>query len=309
MDDAVAPTDVLAATLRAVVAADDVVSVVAGDPGNDGGWDHLATIDVSTPGSRTPGTGTPGTSTPGAMTVIDRWFAATLANVPNGARDVAGSYLAGFAADVVTWPVGRALRRQRRGIVLDADLIWLHQHAEGWFDGVAIGGDVMVLPDDPAAGTPGTTTVADLTTLTRRTVGGLVAVLGPLFAAVRARAPYGLRGMWGAVADAIAADATWRAHVEGADVVRAWADAQPLLDALAADAPAGVTRPTFARVELDEHVAHLTIRGTCCLYYKSVEHRPAGDAEYCTSCPVGTAAQRQRRQTDWLARQRTTGAG
>jgi len=271
----------LADTVRTITVPDDHLTVLATAPPQDTpGWIKLSSVH--------------------SEPVANDLFAATLANVPNGARDVAGSYLASFAADTITVPVARALRTCRRGIVVDADTTWIRQHRDGWFDGVALEADVLVLADDPMVGRAGTIAVDDRAQLTHLTVERLAAVLGPLFASVRARAPYGVRGMWGAVADSIAADATWRAHVECADVAQAWNDAQPVIHALAAVVP--VTRPTLARVDRAGHVAHLTIRGTCCLYYKSVDHPDGAPVEYCTSCPLGTDEERRRRQEEWLAR-------
>ena len=150
-------------------------------------------------------------------------------------------------------------------------------------------------------GRPDTEIVASVDELTRITVGHLVTVVAPLFAEVRSRAPYGLRGMWGALADSIAADLTWSAHVDGRDVIDAWQRAQPVIHALAEAVAKSLTRPSFERVESDGHAAHLTIRGTCCLYYQS---RPNDQpADYCSSCPMGDDTTRRLRQQNWLRRQ------
>ena len=70
--------------------------------------------------------------------------------------------------------------------------------------------------------------------------------------------------------------------------------------ALARAAPTSLTRPTFERVESDGHTAHLTIRGTCCLYYQSqLDDEPT---DYCSSCPLGDDATRRLRQQHWLQR-------
>lgn len=282
----------LEATIGEIVTSDDHRVLLVGDPGPDVGWVRLDDVDDA---------------------VIDEWFAVTLAEIPNGARDVAGSYLASFVGDAITMPVARALDRCNRGILLQPDTTWVRQHAEGWFDGVALGSESLVLArgaafDEAAAANDAAdqaSVAADDAAMRRLVVEHLREVLVPIFAAVRARSPYGLRGMWGAVADSVASDATWTAHVNGRDVVSAWQRAQTLLDALATAAPVAVTRPTLARVEADGHVAHLTIRGTCCLYYKSVDPDPAAPAagvEYCTSCPLGTDEVRLDRRRAWLQR-------
>jgi hypothetical protein len=53
-------------------------------------------------------------------------------------------------------------------------------------------------------------------------------------------------------------------------------------------------------VELAGRTGHLTIRGTCCLYYQS--QREDEPVEYCTSCPMGSDDTRLLRRLAWLRR-------
>ena len=266
--------------MHRVASSDDVLRMVAGRPDGEG-WVCLADADDAA--------------------IFDGWFDRIRATIPNGRADVAGSYLASFLAGAIATPLVRALVEQDRAWRTTADTTWVHAHDDGWIDGVAIGATVLVLPADPAAGRDDVDVVAGVEELRTLAIEHLVSVVDPLFAEVRARAPYGLRGMWGALADSMASDLTWVAHVEGRDVVAAWQSVQPALECLAAAAPRPLTRPTFERIEVDGDVAHLSIRGTCCLYYQS--QREGAPIDYCSSCPMGSQATQRLRRQDWLGRE------
>lgn len=273
-------TSTLAETIVQLPSSDDSLEIIAGPPG-DPGWVLLADALAS-------------------PALLDGWFDQVRRAIPSRRDDVTGSYLASFVTGSIATPLARAIVGQRRGWRLTPDATWVRVHDEGWTDGVAISAHVLVLADDPAAGRTDVEVVASIEALTTTAMEHLAALVTPLFAEVRARAPYGLRGMWGALADAMAADLTWCAHVDGRDVVDAWRLAQPLVDALARAAPMPLTRPTFEPVESDGHTAHLTIRGTCCLFYQSgAKDEPV---DYCSSCPMGNEATRQHRQQQWLQR-------
>lgn len=273
--------DTLAETTLPLASSDDPFEIVAGPPADDR-WVLLADA-LTTPA------------------IFDGWFDQVRRTIPNGREDVAGSYLASFLTGTIGTPLARALVGQRRGWKMTPDTTWVRVHDDGWIDGVAMSADVMVLAGDPAAGRADAEIVASVDALTATAIEALVALVTPLFTDVRSRAPYGVRGMWGALADSMAADLTWIAHMEGRDVIDAWQRAQPLIDALIEAAPTSVTRPTFERVEVDGRIAHLAIRGTCCLYYQS---RPDDEpVDYCSSCPMGDDATRRLRRQDWLRRQ------
>ena len=272
--------DTLAETMQGVRSSDDVVRMVAGVPDGDS-WVRL---DDAT----------------AVPAIFDGWFERIRRTIPNGRADVTGAYLASFLAGAIATPLVRALVEHERAWRTTADAAWVHAHDDGWIDGVAILAPVVVLPGDRAAGRDDVEVVPGIAELTTIAVRHLVSLVGPLFAEVRARAPYGLRGMWGTLADSMASDLTWAAHVDGRDVVAAWRSVQPALHCLAAAAPRSLTRPTFERVEVDGAIAHLTVRGTCCLYYQS-QHTDA-PIDYCSSCPMGSEATRRARRQEWLRR-------
>jgi hypothetical protein len=274
-------TDTLLETAGLLAAADDPFEFVAGPPVT-AGWVRMADAIA-------------------APSIVEGWFEQVRGTIPNGRKDVAASYLASFVTGTIATPLVRALVDHQRAWRLTADTTWVHLHEDGWLDGIAVDAPVMVLAADRAVGRPDVEVVDSVEELRAIAVVHLASLVDPLFAAIRQRAPYGLRGMWGALADSFTSDLTWVAHVERRDVVDAWASAQPVLDELSvAIAPRALTKPTFERVELDGGAGHLTIRGTCCLFYQSqLDDEPA---DYCTSCPMGSDETRLLRRLAWLQR-------
>jgi len=271
-------SELLATTLDGVCGEDAYMHVVIGPP--DGtGWIRGDQV-LSDP------------------TVIDRWLARLLAESAAGHRDVAASYLAAWVADAVGVPLLRAVVGQGRGWPTDAASIWLHEGAgELVIDGLAVAGPLRVSADDPAAGTRGVEVVHDRDALRAVQVDEVVLFLDEVFAAIRSRIPFGVRGMWGSLADAVASDATWQAHTTGSDVVAAWDAVQPFIDALDDRLPRPLVRPRLGHAHWEEETACLTVRGTCCLYYKTV------DDDRCTSCPLGDSAEQAARLDAWLGRE------
>ena len=230
------------------------------------------------------------------------WLDAMVAGAAGGHRDVAGSYLAAYLAEIVVEPVVTAVLGERRGWpVAPADLA-VHRHADGWFDGLAVGATtIWVLPDDPLAGRPGTVVHADADALHDAVAAGLVAALGPWFAAVRAIAPYGRRGMWGGVADSIASGAMRMARADGNDQPTMWNAAAALIDRVSAHAPELRVRPGTESVTWSGGTALVPVKGTCCLYYKTYAGVPDRTGEgYCISCPLRRPASRGERWAAWL---------
>ncbi len=215
---------------------------------------------------------------------LDSWLE-DLARDHDGQRDVAGAYLgSGLAGAVVTVPVS-ALVAERRVPHLRAGL-WLHRHNEGWFDRVAYTStEVDVLADDPEAGHPHAVVVADQATLAERFAQCLVETLTPLLEAVRRRTPYGLRGLWGGVADEVTGTALRAARQTNTDGWAAWALSQAVLDHVAAS-QIHLRRPRPFPVSWSGGEALFQVKGTCCLYYKTHDGPldPDGDS-YCTTCP------------------------
>ncbi len=238
-----------AAALAAVAPGWPHVTLVAGPPGDDG-W---VAVDELVRGTR-----------------LDRCVDVLLAGEARGARDVAGSYLSSWLAEVLAGPAAAAFRRDGRVWSLDAPDLAVRPHDSGWFDGLAVvRGELR--PVDAGA-------FAD----------AMVGLLEPVFAAVRARLPYGLSGMWGSLADCLAA---------GDD-----ASDDGLVDALAARVPRLRARPRHQLVAWSGGVHRTTVRGTCCLWYKVYEGGdpdPAGEG-YCVACPLRTDESRAERMAAWL---------
>jgi hypothetical protein len=176
---------------------------------------------------------------------------------------VAGSYLAGWLGLVLVEPPAAAWALDGRVWSLAPGDLAVRPHPLGWFDGYAARGGLR--PVDVA-------TLAD----------ELVALLTPVFAAVRARLPYGLAGMWGSVADGLA-------------------EHPALVDAVAARVPRLRARPRFQTVRWSGGHHRAVVRGTCCLWYKVFpgDPDPAGEG-YCTSCPHRTDDSRAAAIAGWL---------
>lgn len=209
-----------------------------------------------------------------------------------GLPDVAASYFTGWYAGAVVAPTIGAFVIDRRVPDIGAANVSLHTDEEGWFDRTAVHRPAMtVLVGDPAAGEPGNRTVTELASLRAVLVTGIVAHLTPVVDAVRARAPLGLRALWGTVADSCAgAFLQVGRGDDGGAGSRAEADAF-----LAAASPPLRARPRWILVEHDGCDHTFMERGACCLAYKTADHG------YCTSCPFTDDAERVQRLRTYLA--------
>lgn len=216
---------------------------------------------------------------------LDAWLN-DLARAHDGQRDVAGAYLGSWLARTLVGVPVAALVLERRMPHLGGG-VWLHRHEDGWFDRVAFASaSVDVLADDPDTGRCDTVVFDDPTTLHDRYAEALVATLSPLLQAVRRRASYGLRGLWGAVADDIAGAALHAARQSGTDGWAAWSQADIVLDRLATRQENMRKRPSPFPVTWSGGESLFQVKGTCCLYYKTHDGPldPDGDS-YCTTCP------------------------
>jgi ferric iron reductase protein FhuF len=263
----------LAETLAALDPPGRWFTHVAGDPSGDA-WVGVAAI-VADP------------------SIVERWLDDLLAGQARGHRDVAASYLAGWFSGSIGEPVAAAIDLHRCAWPVTADNLAVRRHRDGWFDGLAVlGPDLLVVPDD------------DVAQLRAQVADELVALLTPIYAVMRAWAPYGSFGMWGSLADGLASGAMQRAKEDGRDGLAAWQEANLLIDALAARVPKLRVRPVLQRVPWSGGVSHQSVRGTCCLYYKvSGQPRDPFGESYCTSCPLRDEGDRCRRWATWLDEQ------
>jgi hypothetical protein len=242
---------------------------------------------------------------------LDTWVGTELRATARGHADLAGALivyrLAGALAELVVGTLGD----QRRGVVLSPAAVALRFGDAARLDELSVSArTVAMLPDDPDAAAPGAVVAPSAAELRRVVADGLVAVFRPVTEAVRARAPFGLRGMWGTLADHIAEVAVRRARERRRDVDAAWAEASRLIDDLAAQEPLLVARPRRQLVTTPGGDELLVAKGTCCLIYKAADPTTGGpptahrliDTAACTSCPLRPEPDRAARFAAYLAR-------
>lgn len=234
---------------------------------------------------------------------LDEWVR-QINKSEGGPAAMTGSFLASWIAGMVVEPAARALLSQRRTWPLDPCRLFVHRHEDGWLDGLSVASPaVRMLQDDPQAGHPDAIVVEDEAALRRNFATEAVAVLTPLFGAVRARTPYGVRGMWGAVADSIAGGATWRARQHDEDGAAAFGRAMELVAILATQTSNLRVRPKLVPVEWSAGVHHFSCKGTCCLWYQSQESPDPSGEGYCSSCPKRSPESQAQRWARWLEEQ------
>lgn len=275
----------LAETFRRLAALDAYLAAEIGEPASEGGADWYRLDGIVAGGE------------------VDRWLADLTARY-GGRPNIAGAFLgAWLAGAVITVPVA-ALVLERRVPVLAAGGVWIHQHPDGWFDGIALRAPtVALLAGDAARDHPDSRVAEDEAALFDAYTEQLVAVLEPLLAAVRARARYGLRGLWGAVADDLTGTAVWVAGEAGRDQVEAWRVGAALSDRVAARVPQLRTRARPFPVSWSGGEALSQVKGTCCLDFRTYDGvpDPSGDG-YCVTCPFRDDGSRRQRLRAYLER-------
>jgi hypothetical protein len=206
--------------------------------------------------------------------------------------DVGGSFLGAGLASAVVGVASTMLAIDRRVPDIAPGQLTIHRNAGQWFDRIALRtARVAVLRDDPAAGHPDAEAVADESALLGWFAERAVACLEPALAGVRAIAPFGLRGLWGAVGDEIAS-AVVAADPNAADF------AGRIVESVAARTPHLTSRPQPMTLDGASGTLDVVVRGTCCLWYKTpAAHRRAeqGHLGYCLSCPLIDDDERVRR--------------
>jgi hypothetical protein len=221
-----------------------------------------------------------------------------------GARDYLAASVAHTVADAALVATLPALLLEQRVPRVDADELWVRLHeTEPWLAGVWLtGGRFWALPDDPDGDHGDAELVGDRDALRSRFAEQLVALLRPVFGAIRARAPFGLVGMWGEVVDGMHSLALMLAHGAHGDAEEAWASASLLAGHVAALVPQARVRPRPFPVPTPGGPARLfSVRGTCCLWYKAQPGDP--EAGYCTTCPLRTDDDRRQRLIRYVADQ------
>jgi hypothetical protein len=217
-----------------------------------------------------------------------------VAGAPAGVRpaDVAASYLAGYIGSCVLAPAATLLVLE--GLLPDVSPgnLWLHREGtERWYDRIAYAGpSFWCAAEHAAAGHPDARPVGTTAELVERLASTSVEQLTPVFQAIRARAPYGLRGMWGSLADEVASSLLWITRRDDGDATeqrRVWKSIEAILDVLTARAPQLRVRPSPVEVDWSAGSTIYCRRGTCCLFYKTPEAAAYPEADqYCSSCPL-----------------------
>jgi hypothetical protein len=126
--------------------------------------------------------------------------------------------------------------------------------------------------------------------------GVLLAHFAPVVTEVRAQAPYGMRGMWGNLADILAETAVQlSAEAPGADQEKAWHLADRLITNLASRQPLLRARPRLHHANAAAEGGLVVAKGTCCLVYKAHPTPPGTPpppprtliaTNACTTCPL-----------------------
>jgi hypothetical protein len=249
---------------------------------------------------------------------LDAWYRAELVGAARGHADLAGALIVYRLAGALAELTVGTLVDQRRSVELAPAGVALRFGDAARLDEMSVSSPaVAVLADDAAAGDPGAVVVGGEADLRTVALDGLQAVFAPVAEAVRARAPFGLRGMWGTLADHLAEVAVRRARERGRDVDAAWSAADTLVGELASRQPLLRVRPRRQVVAVGPVSATVVAKGTCCLIYKAAGppgSDPAGppgagtadargliESAACTSCPLRTAADREARFAHYLA--------
>ncbi len=180
----------------------------------------------------------------------------------------------------------------------------LRRSEQGGTVGVAVRAATVVAPeDDPSAVGDEVIRLTGAAAVRRYIGEQLSDLLTPAFALIKARTPYGVRGSWGATADQIAGVAARRARALSFDQQAAWETATALIDALQEAQRMVRMRPYpfVAPWPGEGGQATVAVKGTCCLFFKTHDHKEEG--AYCSNCPLLSDESRAPRMEKALARE------
>jgi hypothetical protein len=233
--------------------------------------------------------------------LLGAWHLEVTARI--GDRRVAAAYMSNW---LISFLVGGALMpvlaERRLPLANHADIA-IRRNSDGWFDAVATDDDALaVLPGDPASAHPSVTVLASAEAMFDL-LADQILNLEPTIAALRAACPIGLPALWGAVADGIGGTALQLAGLMGRDKETTWKDAERVIALVAARQARMKATPRRFPVQRGRNIEFYQVRGTCCLYYRTVEHPDRNGDGYCTSCPLRPDEARRRILVDWLDQQ------
>ena len=225
--------------------------------------------------------------------VLERLLAAIGGRWGTGERRVEAAYLIGQYAWYVLGPVAGAYLVEGRVARLAHDnvAVWLAPGEEPGRLALRTR-RFTALPMDPLAGMHGVTVVADQAALRDVLHGEIVRHMAPLIAALRARAPLGVRAQWLEVADRTASALHYVGELIGAEE-RGIREAEALVHR-----PASPLNSPRSRFVTYEHLGArrvVKLRGACCLSYR------VGDHGYCMTCPLVDEPERTARVRAWIA--------
>lgn len=230
--------------------------------------------------------------------VLDSWFATLLER--HGHAGATGSLIGGALARAVVAPTVSAMVLDARCPSPDAENLAIRLGDDGSVERYGLREPTAtVLPADPAAEHPDSVVVPDEAALVDWWAVRAAETLTPLLAAVRARSPFGLRALWGGLADEVTGVALWIGQLAHRDPTSVWSLGSQLVDSLAMYAPVSLPRARPFPVSGYQH--WFQVRATCCLYYRSAtESAPVKD-RYCSTCPLRDDGSRNRILADYLA--------
>ncbi|WP_219417175.1 (2Fe-2S)-binding protein [Pseudonocardia nigra] len=233
--------------------------------------------------------------------VVEDWCAeARERDNPQRLASVAATAVGGALTHAVLGRVTAALLLERRAWDVDAANLAVHR-TDGYLDQVAVRGATgLVLPDDPAAGTPGTAVLPDTGALLDRVASRAVATLEPLFQAVRAATRYGVVPLWNGAADAVRSAAAYVPLYAHTDQRAARELGTALVDALVAHGARIRGRAVHEPLLWRDRSYAVPVRAACCLYYKTEPATERPGDEYCMTCPFLCGDDRARRFTSFL---------
>lgn len=262
--------------------------------------DHpdLYVVDGGAPG----GPGWTGLDAALADGAVERWWRSAMrSDAVAGQRSVAAVRVVGMVAHAVLGRLTAALVLARRAHDVSAANLVVHLDDDGYLDRVAVRRSIVaVLPDDPAAGAPGTSVRPDLAALLDGAAAQAVATLRPVVEQMRAASRFGVVASWGAAADTVLGTASFVPLYLGGDERAGRAVGEALLDALVAHGARVRTRGGSAVVRRGGEELALPLRGSCCFHYRTAPpvERP-GDG-YCSTCPLLDPRARSRRLDELL---------
>nr|MDT0660893.1 (2Fe-2S)-binding protein [Micromonospora sp. DSM 115978] len=115
----------------------------------------------------------------------------------------------------------------------------------------------------------------------------LVNALAPAFEAVCAQVGFSRPGLWSGAVARIGTTAVGLDRAAGGTGAIGWVHAQPLLDAMDRHVPVRVARPTSRTVGVEDQHGTWSIKGACCLKYRTKEASDVTTgAGYCSTCPL-----------------------